>query len=150
MDDAALVGGADGVGQRDGQLEQARERHAVLGNQLRQRLPLDELHGEEVHVAGLLDRVDGDDVGVVERGDGLGLALEALAALAVGADRGWEHLEGDAAVEVRILGRVDLAHAAVAEGARDPVVVQRQPDHAASQVAGASDDASRGRTAQSC
>ena len=51
-----------------------------------ERLPLDELHREEVNfflLAGrrlrprLLDGVDGDDAGVIEGGEGLGLALES-------------------------------------------------------------------------
>ena len=41
----------------------------------RERLALDELHRHEVNVVDDLDRVDRDDVGMVEGGDGLGLAL---------------------------------------------------------------------------
>ena len=43
-----------------------------------ERLALDELHGQEVDAVGFLDGVDGDDAGVVEGGERLRLAPEAL------------------------------------------------------------------------
>jgi hypothetical protein len=55
------------------------------------------------------------DVGVVERGDRLGLALEALAALLVLGEGGGEDLDGDAAVEAGVLPPPDLAHSAGAD-----------------------------------
>ena len=53
-------------------------RQPALGDEPVERLALDELHGQEVDAVGFLDRVDGDDAGVVERGERLRLALEAL------------------------------------------------------------------------
>jgi hypothetical protein len=57
-----------------------------------------------VHVAGLLDRVDRDDVGVVQRGDGARFAGEALAPLPVRGQRRRQDLERDRARERRVLG----------------------------------------------
>ena len=51
---------------------------AEVAEHVRQRLALDQLHGVEVAAVRLTDGVDGDDVGVVQLGGGLGLALEAL------------------------------------------------------------------------
>ncbi len=45
------------------------------------------------------DVVDGEDVGVVQRGDGLPLALEAGEAVGVDCDVGAKNLQGNAAVE---------------------------------------------------
>ena len=79
----ALVRGADGVGERNRDPEQLLERQAVGGDQLPERPPLDVLHREERDAVGFLDGMDGDDVRVVERGDGLRFALEAAAPLEV-------------------------------------------------------------------
>jgi hypothetical protein len=49
----------------------------AVGDDAVEGLSVDELHGEEVDAARFLDRVDGDDAGMVERGEGLRLALEA-------------------------------------------------------------------------
>jgi hypothetical protein len=84
-----------------------------------ERLALHELHGEEHLLLDAADLVDLDDVGVRELGHGPGLALHAgLVARAVVA-AGAQQLEGDAAVELLVVGGVDDAHAALAEGAQD-------------------------------
>ena len=45
--------------------------------------PFHQLHRQERDTIGLFDRVNGDDVRVIEGGDSPGLALEARAALGV-------------------------------------------------------------------
>ncbi len=121
--------GADRVGQRNRQLEQTVERQAAMRNQHGQRLALDDLHRQEVRGPGKLDRVDGDDVGVVEGGDGLRLALEALAAFVIHAERRRQHLERDLTVQLLVLGGIDLAHAAAAELPYDAVMAEGGADH---------------------
>ena len=76
MGDALLVGGSDGIGQSDGDVQEVIKRKAFLGDALAERLPLDELHGEEVEAVGFLYGVDGDDVGMVEGRHRLGFPLE--------------------------------------------------------------------------
>jgi hypothetical protein len=49
--------------------------------------------------AGFLDGMDGDDVGMIQRGDDLGLPLEALEPAAVGSDVAREELQSDLAFE---------------------------------------------------
>ena len=68
--------------------------------------------------------VDGHDVGVGQRGDGLGFALEAGQAVGVFRDLGRQDLDGDDAVEVGVAGLVDLAHASGADDLEDLVVTQ--------------------------
>ncbi len=75
-------------------------------------------------VAALLDGMEGDDVGVVERGDDLGLAGKALPALGVGRLRR-QDLHGNVAFETRVPGAVDLAHATGAEQCLDAIQTQR-------------------------
>jgi hypothetical protein len=74
----------------------------------------DQLHRHEQALVVVADVVDLDDVGVRQAGERLGLALHAL--LDVGAVGGLaQQLEGDAAVELIVVGDVDLAHAALGE-----------------------------------
>ena len=58
------------------------------------------------------DVVDLADVGMIQRGDSLGFALEAFGKL-----RGRD-FDGDVAIQARIVGAIHLAHAADAYGAR--------------------------------
>jgi hypothetical protein len=68
-----------------------------------------------VRVALVADVEQRADVRVVERGDGLRLALEALASLLVLGEGRGKDLDGDAAVEARVLPAPDLAHPAGAD-----------------------------------
>jgi hypothetical protein len=92
-------------------------------------LALDQLQREEGLPLGLLEPVDGGDVGVVEGGEEVGLALEAGEALGVLHDLGGQHLDGHFAVEVGVGGPIDLAHPPGPEGGGDAVVRQRLTDH---------------------
>ncbi len=76
MGDALLVGGADGFYHGDAHVEELFERQAAGQDQVFERASPDKLHGDEVKALGLVDLKDGDDVGVVEGGDGPGFALE--------------------------------------------------------------------------
>jgi hypothetical protein len=60
--------------------------------------------------------VNREDVGMRERSDGSGLALESRAVFRIARDAGREDLDGDLAIESRIFGAIDLAHSARAEG----------------------------------
>ena len=65
------------------------------------------------------DVVQRADVRVVQAGDGLRFALEALLHLGVVGEVRRQDLDRDRAVQPRVGGLVDLAHAAGAEGAGD-------------------------------
>ena len=67
MDDARRVRRSQRPGHRDGVLQDIRHRHAAVGNQLFERLAGDKLHHHEIDAIRLVDFVDGDDVGVVQR-----------------------------------------------------------------------------------
>ena len=100
-----------------------------LPDPLRERLPLEQLHRDEVLALVLVDRVDGADAGVVEGRGRAGLALEALERVGVLGQLGGQELERDVPAELRVLGLVDDAHAAAAELRRDAVVGDRPADH---------------------
>ncbi len=73
--------------------------------------------------------MDGRDVGVVELGEQLRLALEARQPLRVLGEGSRQELEGHIAVEAGVAGPPDLAHASSAELLGDLVVAQRLAGH---------------------
>ena len=81
----------------------------------------------------LADGEDRDDVGVMELGGGVGLALEALAGLSRQAEAGGQDLEGNAAIQRDLPGLVDDAHAAATDLA-DELEVAESPERRGSEV----------------
>jgi hypothetical protein len=73
--------------------------------------------------------VDGGDPRVVERGEDLRLALEPGHPLRIAGQRGREDLDRDLAVERRIPGSPDFAHATSTQAAQDQVGPQHLADH---------------------
>jgi hypothetical protein len=95
---------------------------ARFGQDLRERVALDEAHRDVGRVAFDVRVEDAADAGVLEARDHLGLAAEAPAALVgreVEARR--EHLERDAARDPRVLRQEDGALAAATDLREDPV-----------------------------
>ena len=129
MRDAALVRRADRIGERDAEREHAIERHAVRGNQVAERLSVDQLQREDRDAVDVLDRVDRDDVGMVERGGGARLAFEALLAVGIPGQCAGEDFERDLPSELAVRGEVDLAHPAFAQFPFDAVVSELRSDH---------------------
>src|SRR5690606_31598942 len=87
----------------------------------------DALHGEvgDALAAVVVDAglVDLGDAGVLESSEDVGLVLEASEECG-GGPAGADDLEGDGAFGALLLGEVDLAHTALAEGAEDAVVAE--------------------------
>ena len=89
-----------------------------------QRLPVDELLDDEVaRRRRLADFVDRDDVRVVQRRGGAGLAEEALDSARGVAGAVRAALEGDPRLSRVSRGAEDLAHAAAADHRFDAVVI---------------------------
>ena len=87
----------------------------VLLQRLPQRAAGQVLHRDEVLTLVRADLEDRDDVGVAERGERLGLLAQPALRVAV------EQLERDVALEGRVVGQEDRAHAAVAELPHDAI-----------------------------
>jgi tetratricopeptide (TPR) repeat protein len=85
------------------------KRDRAARDALREVLDLDELHDERV----LFETVDVGDVGMVERGEDFGFALEPSQPLAI------VHLDRDLALQLRIARAIHLAHSPRAEGGDD-------------------------------
>jgi hypothetical protein len=89
--------------------------HAVVVQALGEVVPADIRHHEEDEPFHLVDRVDVDDVGVVERGGGLGFAKEARADLASERELRRQDLDRDVPLEPPISRAVDDAHPAASD-----------------------------------
>ena len=125
MDDAAFVRGFERVGDLTGDCQRIVQRQRSTGDQIRKRVTFDELEDDARRAGGLLESIDGGNVGMVERGKKLRLALESRLPIGIARDFLRKHLERDFALQRCIAGAVDLAHAAGAKGRDD--FVQAQP-----------------------
>jgi hypothetical protein len=65
--------------------------------------------------------VDRRDVRVIQRREGLGFTLEAREAVGVVRERLGQNLDRDVAIQLRVAGAEDLAHAAFADRRGDLV-----------------------------
>ena len=59
--------------------------------------------------------IDRDDVGMVERGDPLRLGAETLHVVRIARQHGWQHFDGDLALELHVEAAIDLGHATSAQ-----------------------------------
>ena len=83
MDDALLMGRLQSGTYLNSNVQQLIERERLVttdaaGQAITQGLALQQLHHDEGLAFVLLDFVDGADIGMIQRGSGLRLALEAL------------------------------------------------------------------------
>ncbi len=125
MHDAGLVRGFEGLGNLPRQGPHLVERHGPARQPLREILALHELHrqgergGRGARRGHVLQPEDLRDVGVVERRERLGLALEAKPPVGIRGERGRQRFDGDRAAQACVPGAVDLAHAARPKGRED-------------------------------
>ena len=91
---------------------------------LRQIFSLDELHDDGAHVTRFLEAVDVSDVGMVQRGEHLGLAGESRKPVGIAGERVWQDLQRDIAIEPRVAGPKHLAHPAYADRREDLVAAE--------------------------
>src|SRR6266849_26402 len=102
----------------------------TAGNHWLQRHAIQEFHGYEGTAVLLANVVNRADVGMVQCGCGLGFALKTGECLRVTGNLLGQELEGDEAMQPRILGLVDNTHTASAELLDDAVVRNGLADHA--------------------
>jgi hypothetical protein len=95
VDHTFLVRGLQRVGQLPRQLQRFVNRNPPPAESLRQVLTQRQLHGEEAHAVVLLQPVDHRNVGVAQRGQQLGLPLEAGQPLGILRKGGRQDLDRD-------------------------------------------------------
>jgi hypothetical protein len=77
----------------------------------------------------LADVINSADIGVIECGGSLRLALEPFQGLPVLGEFFGQELQGDGALELGVLGLIDHAHAAATEPLNDAVMRDGLADH---------------------
>src|SRR4029077_1364874 len=87
-----------------------------------QAFPLEKLGNQERQAEVLADVEDGEDIGMVERGNRPGLLLEAAQAVVIASERFRENFHGDIASKPRVAGAIHLTHAARTERSKNFVV----------------------------
>src|SRR3954465_12867616 len=103
MDDAALMGGVEGIGDLRRDRERFFERKWAGLEPFGERRPFDELEDQGARIADVLDSVDRADVGMIQWGKRPGLAIEARSSIEVQQPGGRQHLDRDIAIELRVV-----------------------------------------------
>ena len=85
-------------------------------------LAVDVLHDDEDAAVLFADFVNRADIGMVERGGGLGLVNQPLRRLMIAVPPLGQHLDGNFSPEFAVLREKDLSHAARAELPEDSVM----------------------------
>src|SRR5208282_1276187 len=103
----------------DADLEDFAHGQGAFAKALRQRLAFEKLHDQKIDSVLRTDVVELADGRMVERGNGAGLAFEALLQLGRSRKMTGEDFYCDLAIEACVESGVDLAHSACAEGGAD-------------------------------
>src|SRR6266404_6233806 len=123
MHDAGTVSSGERAGDLRGDIKHFAELHWRDSHPLAQRLAIDKLGRDEMRAlphrptpsglpawgprcrvtAPLVDLMDGDNVGMIQRGSGLGLLHKALHPIRMSSNIGRQNLQRNAAIEFGIL-----------------------------------------------
>ena len=109
-------------------IQDSIDGETALRNQLIERSALDEFHREEVDTADFFERVYRDDVGMIERSEHPGFALETREPPGVVYECRRNNFDGHAAAELGVAGPIDIAHAACAEARENFVGSETRAD----------------------
>src|SRR5438132_10467588 len=135
MHDAGSMSSRERTGDLRGDIEDFCKLHRRVSHSLAQRLAIDKLGRDEMRAlphrptpsglpawgprcratAPLVDLMDGDDVGMIQRGSGLGLLHKALHPIQMSSNIGSQNLQRNAAIEFGILRQIHLTHSALAK-----------------------------------
>jgi hypothetical protein len=91
------------------------DRQRPFADFLCQRLAFNKLHHNEASSLGLFQPMDRGNVGMIERRQELGLALEAGHSLRITGECIGEEFERSLASQIEIFGHVDFPHATLAK-----------------------------------
>ena len=111
MDDSGLM--RRGQRRRDlrGETEQFTHRHWRLNHALSQGFALDEFRGDELMRIYLADLVNGQDVGMVQRGSGASFLLKSPHALSIASEESRQHFQRHLTKQMLVFSQVNLSHA---------------------------------------
>ncbi len=106
------------------------------GDQMRQRYPVEKLHGDEGLTILLADVVDSANVGVVQRGCSLGLALKTGEGLGIFGHIVRQEFEGDETMKPGVFSLINHSHTAAANFLDNAIVRDGLADHCAEYYVG--------------
>src|SRR5258708_5887168 len=113
MHDAGSISSRERTGDLRGDIENFCELHRRVPHPLAQRLAIDEFSGDEMYAlpygratAPLVDLMNGDDVGMIQRGSGLGLLHKALHPIRMSSNISGQNLQRNFAIEFGILRQI--------------------------------------------
>jgi hypothetical protein len=128
VNDAFSMGGIEGVGNLDGDIQQTLQFHRPAGDCIFESLALKTFHGDEGFTIFFADVMDGADVGMVQRRGSFGFAAKAAEGLRIPGEVFGEKFKSDEAVEAGILCFVDYSHSAAAQHLDHTIVRDGLPD----------------------
>src|SRR5262245_9232452 len=129
MDNATRMRLRDGAGGLTRIVERVFEAETLPPDQIRQRLALDVLHGNEVNAIGLRDVVDRHDAGMVECRGSFRLLGKTLLAFRVSQGVKLQEFDRDVTVEMSVMGLVVDTHPISAQFSQNFVVGQPPANH---------------------
>ena len=122
MHQPLLVGVVQRLGHRRHQFDRFVERQPGLLEPRGEVGAVDVLRDDEAGaLLGAADIVDGNDVRMVEVGDGAGFGQIGFGVFGPGDQLAVRHLDGDEPLQLVVVGQVDEAEAALAQDPLDPV-----------------------------
>ena len=121
VDDALGMRRLETLGDLDEERQRLLEGNGAALDAIGECRALDHLHGQEVRRVGLLEAVDGGDVGMVERRQHPRFALEAGQPLGIGGDVLRQRLDRDVAPELGVARAIDHTHPSRTQGREDLV-----------------------------
>src|SRR5438067_546640 len=131
MHDPGSMSSRERTGDLRGDIEDFCELHRRVSHALAQRLAIDEFSGDEMYAlpygwatAPLVDLMNGDDVGMIQGGSGLGLLDKALHSIRVSSNVSGQHLQRNLAIEFGVLRQIHLAHPALADLRADLIAAE--------------------------
>ena len=129
MDDSPVVRFLQRLGDLASDRRGLRFAERPFRDLLRDGLPRDVLHDEEIHALLPAEVVDRRDVGMIELGERERFPAKALPGGIVGKSARGQHLERDVAAQALVPRAVHHAHAARADLLHDAIMGQRFSDH---------------------
>ena len=115
MNNALLMGGFERLGDLSGDGQGFINRDGPFGNPVGQLRSLDEFEDQGLRVTGRFQTVNRADIGVIQRRQDFGFALEPSETVRIGGECLRQDLEPHIPVERGVAGLIHLAHPAFAD-----------------------------------
>ncbi len=117
------------IGNLDGETDQHIGLYRNPSDAMLQRQAVEKLHGDECLAVLLADVIKSADVGMIQRGGGLGLALKAGERLRVAGQVFGKEFQRDETMQPGVLPLIDHAHTAATEFFDNTVMRNGLADH---------------------